>query len=197
MKKGKLRALISYWIDFFMSKGPLTIIILLFVVMMTAVCILGLVAFLVCRDTSFGKSVWDALMCTLDAGNLAGYAESTPDIVFVIMMFVATLCGLFVTSTLIGVIASGVEAKIDDLRKGTSVVQETGHTVIIGFDDNLFTLLTELIEANANQKSACIVVLGTQPKEDQTDASVHWTTQKADRIYLPVFQHQYSMQTYS
>lgn len=170
MKKSKFKALFSYWIDFFMSKGPLTIIILLFVVMMTAVCILGLVAFLVYRESGFGHSIWYALMCTLDAGNLAGYAEDIPNIVFVIMMSVATLCGLFITSTLIGVIASGVEAKIDDLRKGTSVVQETGHTTIIGFNDNLFTLLTELIEANANQKSACIVVLGTQPKEEMEDA---------------------------
>ena len=168
MKKGKLRALISYWIDFFMSKGPLTIIILLFVMMMTAVCIIGLAAYLVRGDTHLGYEIWMSLMNTLDAGNLAG--TDTGNIPYVVMMSIATLCGLFVTSTLIGVIASGVEAKINDLKKGTSVVQESGHTTIIGFDDNVFSLLAELVEANSNQKSACIVVLGRQPKEEMEDA---------------------------
>jgi hypothetical protein len=41
------------------------------------------------------------------------------------------------------------------------------------------------------------IMLSHGTQSDQTDASVHWTTQKADRIYSPVFQHQYSMQTYS
>lgn len=168
MKKGKLRALFSYWIDFFMSKGPATMIILLFAAMITAVGIIGLIAFLVDGSHSLGYQLWMSLMHTLDAGTLAG--NSTENIPYVVMMSVATLCGLFVTSTLIGVIASGVEARINDLRKGTSVVQEAGHTTIIGFDDNVFTLLSELVEANANQKSACVVVLGTQPKEEMEDA---------------------------
>lgn len=167
MKKSKFRDLFRYWIDFFMSKGPLTIIILLFVMMMTAVCILGVIAYLVKGEHRMIYEIWNSLMHTLDAGNLAG--TDTDNLPYLIMMSIATLCGLFVTSTLIGVIANGVESKINDLRKGTSIVQETGHTTIIGFNDNLFTLLTELIEANANQKSACIVVLGTQPKEEMED----------------------------
>lgn len=42
--------------------------------------------------------------------------------------------------------------------------------MVIGFDDNIFSLLHELIEANANKKSAVIVVLGEQPKEEMEDA---------------------------
>ena len=168
MKKGRFRALFSYWLDFFMSKGPVTIIILLFAAMIIAVGIIGLIAFLVEGDHSLGYQFWMSLMHTLDAGTLAG--NSTENIPYVIMMSIATLCGLFVTSTLIGVIANGVETKLNDLRKGTSVVQEKGHTTIIGFDDNLFSLLTELVEANSNQRSACIVVLGEQPKEYMEDA---------------------------
>lgn len=168
MKKGKIRALFSYWLDFFMSKGPLTIIILLFAAMITAVGIIGIIAFLVSGEGSLGYQFWMSLMHTLDAGTLAG--NSTENVPYVVMMSIATLCGLFVTSTLIGVIANGVETKLNDLRKGTSVVQEKGHTTIIGFDDNVFSLLSELVEANANQKSACIVVLGEQPKEYMEDA---------------------------
>ena len=84
-------------------------------------------------------------------------------------MFLATLCGLFLTSVLIGVIATGVEEKLSNLRKGTSVVQEDGHTIIIGFDNNIYAIIQELIEANSNKKNACIVVLGEQPKEEMED----------------------------
>ncbi|MBO5454103.1 MAG: hypothetical protein J6A69_09100 [Clostridia bacterium] len=56
-------------------------------------------------------------------------------------MFLAALCGLFLTSVLIGVIATGVEDKLGNLRKGTSVVQEDNHTVIIGFDNNIYAII--------------------------------------------------------
>ena len=42
---------------------------------------------------------------------------------------------------------------------------EEGHTVILGFNDNIYTLLNELIEANSNHKNGCIVVAGVQEKE--------------------------------
>ena len=85
-------------------------------------------------------------------------------------MFIATLCGMFLTSILIGIVASGVESKLNELRKGTSVVQEENHTTVIGFNNNLFSILSELIEANANKKNECIVVLGEQTKEDMEEA---------------------------
>ena len=103
-------------------------------------------------------------MYTLDAGNLAGV--STDNLIYLLLMFLATLCGLFLTSVLIGVIATGVEEKLGELRKGKVAVQEDNHTVIIGFNSNVFTIVKELIEANSNKKNACIVILGEQPKEE-------------------------------
>ncbi len=80
-------------------------------------------------------------------------------------MSVVTVCGIFVTSILIGIISTGFEQKLYDLRKGASKVIEAGHTVIIGFNDGIYTILSELIEAGANQKRNVIVVLGEQEKE--------------------------------
>lgn len=47
-------------------------------------------------------------------------------------MFLATLCWLFFTSELIGIVAICIEDKLKDLRKDSSVVQEDNHTVIEG-----------------------------------------------------------------
>ena len=120
-------------------------------------------------------------MYTLDTGNLAGV--STDNVFYLLLMFLATLCGLFLTSILIGIIATGVEDKLSNLRKGTSEVQEDNHTTIIGFDNNVYALLRELIEANSNKKDACIVVLGEQPKEEMEEAiSSHVPETNSTRI---------------
>lgn len=168
MKKRSLWKRISYWFDCMMSKGAIAMSVLLFAITAAIVCVIGIVGYFVSDDGGVLYQIWYSLMYTLDAGNLAGVP--TDNIVYLLLMFLATLCGLFLTSILIGIIASGVESKLGDLRKGASVVQEDGHTVIIGFDNNVYSLLRELIEANANKKSACIVLLGEQSKEEMEDA---------------------------
>ena len=168
MKKHSLWQRLRYWFDRMMSKGPIAMTVLLLAVTGTIVGLTRIVAYFVAEDGGLLFQIWNSLLYTLDAGNLAGVP--TDNLPYLILMSLATLCGLFLTSVLIGVIATGVESKLGDLRKGTSVVQEEGHTVIIGFDNNVYTLLRELIEANANHKNSCIVVLGSQPKEALEEA---------------------------
>lgn len=181
MKKRTWRERISYRFDCMMSKGPVAMTGLLFAITATVVGIIGVVAYFVSDDGGLLYQLWSSLMYTLDAGNLAGVP--TDNLAYLLLMFLSTLCGLFLTSVLIGIIATGVENKLQDLRKGTSVVQEKNHTVIIGFDNNIYTILSELIEANANKKNACVVVLGEQPKEEMEDAiSSHIKNQRTTRI---------------
>jgi len=151
-----------------MSKGPIAMSLLLFAITAAIVGVIGIVAYFVSDDGGVLYQLWSSLMYTLDAGNLAGVP--TDNIIYLMLMFLATLCGLFLTSVLIGIIATGVEDKLSNLRKGASVVQEDDHTVIIGFDNNVYAILRELIEANSNKKKACIVILGEEPKEEMEDA---------------------------
>ena len=181
MKKRSLRGCISYWIDCMMSKGPVAMCVLLFAITFAIVVVIGVIASLISDDGGFLYQTWYSLMCVLDVGNLG--ATDTGNTIYLILMSLATLCGLFLTSGLIGIIATGVDEKLGDLRKGTSVVQESGHTVIIGFDNNTYEILRELIEANSNKKKACIVVLGEQSKEKMEDAiSSHISDTKTTRI---------------
>lgn len=167
MKKRSFRAKFGYWVDRMMSKGPISMSILLFSVTAVLVTVIGIVAYFVSGEGSLLYQIWESMMYTLDAGNLMGVP--TDDIPYLALMFLSTLCGLFLTSVLVGIVATGVESKLSDLRKGTSVVQEDDHTVIIGFDGNTYTILRELIEANSNQKKACVVVLGEAPKEEMEE----------------------------
>ena len=168
MKKRKLRDRISYWFDCMMSKGTAAMCILLFGITMLMVGVIGVVSYFVADEGGVLFQMWTSLMCAIDGGTIAGMP--TDNVPYLVFMGVATLCGLFITSVLIGIITAGVEDKLGELRKGTSAVQEDGHTVIIGFDNNVYDILRELVEANSNKKNACVVILGEDPKEEMEDA---------------------------
>ena len=56
--------------------------------------------------------------------------------------------GIFIVSSLIGVLTTGLENRIAELRKGRSRVVERGHAVILGWSDQVFTVVSELAKAN-------------------------------------------------
>ena len=70
------------------------------------------------------------------------------------------ITSLLITSILIGLISASFKNKIEDLKEGTSEVIEKNHSVIIGWSEQVITILRELIEANLSQSSPCIVILG-------------------------------------
>ena len=181
MKKRTLRERIGYWFDCMMSKGAIAMSLLLFAITAVAVVIIGAISCFVNDDGGLLYQIWNSLMYTLDSGNLSG--APTDNLLYLLLMCLATFCGLFLTSILIGIIATGVEDKLNDLRKGTSVVQEDNHTVIIGFNNEIYAILAELIEANANQKNPCIVILGEESKEEMEEAiTAHISDMQTTRI---------------
>lgn len=115
---------------------------------------------------SLAEALWAALMRTLDAGAVGGDQGWA----FRFVMLVVTVVGIFIFSTLIGVLGAGLEARIDELRKGRSRVIEQDHTVVLGWSEQIFPILSELIEANASRGDAAIVVLGQKDKVEMEDA---------------------------
>lgn len=154
---------VRYQFDNLMSKGTIALVEVLFIITAIVVVIAGILGAVANGDLKTGQSIWASLMHAIDAGTLAG--DNTANVLYVVLMSVVTICGIFITSILIGIISTGFEAKLNELRKGTSKVIETGHTVVIGFNDSIYTILSELIEAGENQKKNCIVVLGEEEKD--------------------------------
>lgn len=115
----------------------------------------------------FIRQMFNTLLHSLDPGTVAG---DTGNWKFLVTMLVLTLAGLFIVSALIGVIATGLDNKLLELRKGRSVVVEKDHTVILGWSDAVFTILSELALANASKHRPAIVVLADQDKVDMEDA---------------------------
>ena len=167
MLKPSLRERFSYRFDQLMSKGTGALVALLFVATVAVALIVAALACLLTPSVSggIGSTLWNSFMRILDAGNVSGDYESG-NALYVILMIVATVCGLFVTSILIGIINAAFERRLESLRRGNSRVLEKGHTVILGYDEHLSTVLGELIVANENEKDPAVVILCEKDKAE-------------------------------
>jgi hypothetical protein len=159
MKRASNQQKIRYWFDNLMSRGTPALIGILAIVSVILILIISFFAWITRSnpDKGFLQIIWMSLMRTLDAGTMGGDEGS---ILFLLSMFAVTLGGIFIISLLIGVLTTGIEGKIESLRKGRSLVLENGHTVILGWSEQIFTIISELMEANASQRQGVIVVMG-------------------------------------
>ena len=174
MRKATLREHLRYRFDNTMSRGPAAMIAWLFLLSVLMIVVVSVFVQLTRqvplaaddRPLGFGGLLWWNLMRALDSGAIGG-DQGTP--LFLATMFVMTLGGIFLVSMLIGVVTSGIEARLEELRKGRSFVAEEGHTLILGWSPHVFTILSELVTANANQRRPCVVILAEKDKVEMDD----------------------------
>jgi uncharacterized protein with PhoU and TrkA domain len=108
------------------------------------------------EETSFGEGLWLGLTHSLDPGTFVE-AEGGK---FRLLMFIVTIVGILIAATIIGVVSTGIDNRLQLLRRGRSLVVEDGHTVIIGRSDKLATVIGQIAEANrADSGHPAIVVL--------------------------------------
>jgi voltage-gated potassium channel Kch len=153
-----------YRFDNLMARGPMTLIGVLFLMAALLVVIVALVVAALTSEgqqLGMGRLIWMGLMRTLDPGTMGGDEGS---LVFLAGMFTATLAGIFVVGALIGILTTGLDSKLEELRKGRSLVVEKNHTVILGWSPQIFSIVSELVIANANQRNACIAILAEKDK---------------------------------
>jgi len=162
----------KYWFDNFISKGTLAMIQGLGVGSIILILFFGGISFAIGLHpdtmTTFDifESFWASLLHILDSGTVGEHKDNWP---YMVYMMLVTLVGLVVTSTLIGLVSSGIMDKIETLRKGRSAVIEVGHVLILGWSSKIYTVISELILANENQKRGVIVILANKDKVEMED----------------------------
>lgn len=165
---------LRYWFDNSMSRGTPALIawlsaatLVLIVLFSTLTLLLGLRN----GDTSTGEGffaeLFQSLLHALDPGTVAG--DTGQSWQFIVTMLLLTIGGLFIVSALIGVIAAGIDAKLAELRRGRSIVLESGHTVILGWSDSIFTIVRELSLANESRRRPVVVVLADRDKVEMEE----------------------------
>lgn len=162
---------LRYEFDKSMAAGPIALIGYLALVSLAGVLLIGVLVALVGiapedgQPLSFFDASWAALMRTLDPGTMGGDQGWA----FRWVMLLVTVFGILVVAALIGVVSTGLDAKLDELRKGRSRVLENGHTVVLNWSPSVFDIVSELAIANASERKARVVIMADKDKVEMED----------------------------
>ncbi|MFJ3703983.1 MULTISPECIES: CASTOR/POLLUX-related putative ion channel [Streptomyces] len=91
-----------------------------------------------------------------------GAASGTP--LRLVLSAVLGLVALLCVSTLVGVITTGLADRMAELSRGRSTVLEQDHVVVLGWSDQVTTVVSELVAARAPHRPRAIVLLADRDK---------------------------------
>lgn len=171
MRNVTLKDRLRYAFDNSLSRGTIALIGWLALISLVIILLAALVVFIFGllpderNERGFFEAAWQSFLHAIDAGTVAGDEAWFLRIV----MFLVTIGGIFVVSALIGILTSGLEAKLDELRKGRSFVIEENHTLILGWSGHIFPIISELVIANENVHKPRIVILADKDKIEMED----------------------------
>ncbi len=162
---------LRYWFDNTVSRGTTGLIGWLAIASAALVLIIGTGLEIVAPDSQEGhlfQNLWKTFVATfnLDAPGEGKLAELA-------LWFVLSIGGIFIVSALIGLLTSGLSRRLEQLRKGRSFVLEQDHSVILGWSDQIYTVLQELVTANQSRRKATITILADMDKVLMEDRVQH------------------------
>ena len=154
---------VLYKLDRFYSRGTISLVFSLFLFATVAVFFIGFIISIFHEsDLPFTRLVWISFMQTLDPGNLSWEQGTT---FYMVMMTTSTLVGIFITSILISILSTGFIKRLELLEEGKSRVIEKNHTLILGWNNNVPVMISELIEKVGNKKQVIIILTRLPIKE--------------------------------
>ena len=168
MKKSPLLAGLRYRFDNTLSRGPIALIGWL--ALAAALLVLAATGVVLLINATNGQSQGAVFWNILSQAMTPNPVDANNPWQYLAVMFVVTLGSLFGVSILIGVLNASIEHRVESLQRGRSRVIEHGHAVILGWNEQVFAIIAELVIANANKRDACIVVLGDKDKVEMESA---------------------------
>ena len=165
------RQFLRYRFDALLARGTWAVLLWLGIITFVVVLIASLllrragITLAGSEDAGWFEDFWQSLLRTLDTGTMAGDAGWRQRLV----ALTVTVFGLLVLGTLIGVIASGVEAQIDRMKRGRSAVVESDHIVVLGASSLLPDVIDQLCRANVGRGIALVVMADRDPTEMSDD----------------------------
>src|SRR4030042_3880573 len=168
MKKFNFKERLRYKFDSMMSRGAPSLIGPLAVASIIFMLIMALLFWIL--NIFPGRNVIQligiSIMRTINAESMN---EASTNIIYTGSMVIIGIVSIFFVSVLIGLLTTTMEGKIRSLRKGRSVVLEENHTVILGWSEMIFTVISELIDASNHTKKRCVVILSNKDKTEMED----------------------------
>ena len=121
------------------------------IVTVTLCLILGFILSLVpSSDGSLLTSMWNATLCALDGGTIAGMEANTGQKA---VLFIITLFGIVFSSVLVGIVTTGIEERLDAIaHEGSKVLERRPHVLVLGCTSVTAEILRSLAQNNENGK---------------------------------------------
>ena len=169
-KKHPFKMRLRYSVDNFMSRGSSSIFLALlglFLVGFLVMVVVRLIANSFLPDetlNSLADIPWRVYVAVMEGS--AAETDGDSNWLAKLTSILAVMVGLILFSSMVAFITSVFEAKLDELRRGRSLVLESDHTLILGFGDRILEVIRELIEANESESDASIVILAESDKEE-------------------------------
>lgn len=164
---GNLQMRIYYYVDYWLSTFPYAKGVVLLSLTLALIFTSGtLISFM--ADEPWVESLWAAALGSgLDWGFINSKRGS--------LRFIAVCTnvgGLVVTALLLSLISDAVQTKYDSLRKGSSPVTESGHTLIIGWSLKALSIMEQLAKASESKGKDTIVVLTDEKEKEDMEAEI-------------------------
>jgi ion channel POLLUX/CASTOR len=97
---------------------------------------------------------WDAFTKILGIGSTAAWGEQIVNTIY-------WAIGIAISGAVIGFISAQIIRAVAKLQEGKSAVIESGHTLILGWSNRVFPILSELAIANENARKPRVVIFAT------------------------------------
>jgi ion channel POLLUX/CASTOR len=166
-----LKARLRYAFDKSMAAGTIALIgwlaLVALVLVSVAAALVAIAGIEPAGDEPMGfvEAFWASLMRTLDPGTMGD--DQGWD--FRLVMLAVTLTGVSIVAVLIGLITTGIRSKLDQLRKGRSLVLEEDHTIIFNWSEAIFEVVSQLAIANESRFRPRIVIMADRDKVEMEE----------------------------
>jgi voltage-gated potassium channel Kch len=165
------RRRVRYKFDTLLARGTVAVILWLFLISAVVVVISGtlLSVFDIAvhgHQVGIIEGIWQNMLRSFEPAAM----EADTGWPLRIQSLIVVVFGILVVSALIGLIASGIERRVEEMRKGRSEVLEDGHVLILGWSEKIFPVISELVLAHRGRPhDSVIVVLADHDKIEMED----------------------------
>lgn len=167
---------LKYRFERYLNKGGSSIFMSLFVVFMVLFILIIVIRYLILYffpelghpdHHGFMDDIWATWLQLTDPGNMN--QDNASPTWLKITTILSGVVGVIILSMLIAFITTTLENVFYNFRKGRGKVIEEEHTLILGWNERVVDIIRELIIANESEKSASVVILSGEDKEEMDD----------------------------
>ena len=100
-----------------------------------------------------------------------------------VLSTIVSILGVIVAGLLISALAGNFQERLESIRRGGAPVMESGHFLILGWSEKIFSVLDQLSEAYASEGRIVCVVMAERDKVEMEE-ELYDKVQYGDRIKI-------------